>query len=275
MPSNYKIPPMYTDPNWSKKSRVAAHPFVETSRPDRAAVRTYLRSLDARWRGGWSWQWPMIIGGPKNSGKTLLLSQLVVSSLLSYKPPWHLLYLDLQGRFRPLTLFNQLKARVGVKRAQQHLHRIDKFRILCGMDLCPLIDHLIIFRPDLALWAIDGWELFHSPRGFHTACQRLGQLADEEQRGLLLTIQGSFNELFSHMPWDTVPFLCYIKQISLVPPKDDTSSQASPTQSNPSSATPSPPRVPRNFYLKIYQNQQLIYQRALVLKQGLLREGKF
>lgn len=262
------------------RSVVANHPFFEDEKRElRDSVPTYLKSLDTQWRGGWSWQWPMVIGSSKGEEDSILLSQLVISSLLSYKDPWHLLYLDIRGEFRPLKLFDKLKQRVGAKKARKHLHRIDKFRVLCWEDFVLLFKQQLIFRPDLALWVLAGWEKLREPSAFPAITTLLGEYANQEQRGLIITIREEKAKLLALMPWETIPFCAYIKRVS-PPLAKDTDEANAPSKNNPpktpSSSSPTGKkghkRSSRHYYLEIYQNKELKYQHLLKLAGHLLKE---
>ena len=116
--------------NESDLLHLLSYLYTKSSPPDcglpgRQVIPTYLRKLDKQWRGGWSWQWPMLIAGPSDAGKTLFAYQLVASTLLSCPSPWRVLYFDYKGDFHPESLLKILNVRRNQK-ARGYLGRLDK-----------------------------------------------------------------------------------------------------------------------------------------------------
>ncbi|MFX1249838.1 MAG: hypothetical protein ACFFBQ_20800, partial [Promethearchaeota archaeon] len=103
----------------------ASPPLFNADLPTRRVVPTYLKRLDRVMRGGWSWQWPLIIAGPRNAGKSQLIYQFLASALLSYPPPWHCLFFDCHGDYRLHRIQNILTWRVGRQKGHHHLNRLD------------------------------------------------------------------------------------------------------------------------------------------------------
>jgi hypothetical protein len=218
-------------------------PVCNPDLPPRKSVPTYLKRLDRLWRGGWSWQWPIVIAGPENGGKTQFLYQLLASSLLSYHKPWLLFYSDITGDFRPERIQSVLGQRVRGDHQQWQLGRLDKLTLnqrIPFTDLMKLNWH----QPNLALWALDGWEQIRTPLSFSIWLEIFAEFSRRKQAGVILTIRASVDEILPHIPWSRIPFFLYL----------------SPTKS-------------RLFRLRVWQNgpRNKIYDRRLTLN-GYFRE---
>jgi hypothetical protein len=218
-------------------------PVQDSDLSTRKSVPTYLKRLDHLWRGGWSWQWPIIIAGPEKSGKTQFLYQLLASSLLSFHKPWLLSYSDLAGNFRPERIQSILGQRLRGGQQQWQLGRLDKLTLnrRIPFDYLLKINYL---QPNLALWALDGFEQMHSHLPFSVWLEIFVEFSRRKQAGVILTIRGSIEELLPHIPWTGVPFFLYF----------------SPSNS-------------RMFRLRVWQNgpRNKIYDRRLTLN-GYFRE---
>jgi hypothetical protein len=174
--------------------------------PGRQPIPTYLRGLDRQWRGGWFWQWPILIAGPEDAGKSLFLAQMVASSLLSCRKPWQILYYDFNGDYQAQRILRVLNLRSQVASPASYLSRIDKLTLTKSKFndyfFMPMIKH-----PLLAVLVVDGWNsFFPSADGL----RGLANLAIKKQMGLIVTLRGNLFEMFRLTPWDSFPYLFYI-----------------------------------------------------------------
>jgi hypothetical protein len=214
--------------------------------PVRKAVLTYLHHLDRQWRGGWSWQWPLVIAGPKKGGKTLLLYQFIASALLSYPSPWRIAYCDCRGNYCPEQILRVLQCRSPSHSRHNPFGRIDKTTIFRGEDFITL-SRLQLASPYIALWTIDAVEQIISFKQVSHFLQQFAKINRFKQIGIILTIRGTIEELRPLIPWNDIPFFLFINQLK------------------------------HGFFrLRVWQNgaQNLIYDRKLLLK-GYFREAKY
>jgi hypothetical protein len=187
-------------------------PSFNTNLPTRRVVPTYLRGLDRVMRGGWSWQWPLVIAGPKNAGKSQFVYQLLASALLSYLPPWHCIFFNCGDDYRFHRIQNILIRRIGRQKSHQHSSRIDKVTILDrGTFLWSFI--LALKQGNLALLVVDGFDRLLSEISFVDVLQVLIELQRLKQVGVIITIRGSLEELLSQLPWESIPFFFYITKL--------------------------------------------------------------
>jgi len=182
---------------------------LSTSLPIRKSVLTYLHYLDRRWRGGWSWQWPLVIAGPADGGKTQLAYQLIASSLLSYPSPWRISYSDLAGDYRPDRIQKILGWRKQGSSKQYQLGRIEKNTLFNQDELYRMIQWNTN-RPDLALWVIDAFEHLGDNSMFSSILQLLIEFGRRRNCGIIVTIRGDLETIRSCIPWSIVPFFLYI-----------------------------------------------------------------
>ena len=180
--------------------------------PPRRAVSSYLRRLDRYWRGGWSWQWPLVIAGPKDGGKTQFLYQLIASSLLSFNKPWLVFYSDFTGNFRPERIQSILGQRLRGGQHQWQLGRLDKLTMNRRISFLDVIKWNWR-QPNLALWVIAGWHHVDSSLPFKTWLNLLAEFSRRKQAGVILTIQGSVEELLPLVPWSMIPFFLYLSPV--------------------------------------------------------------
>jgi hypothetical protein len=183
-------------------------PPPDPSLPKLPAIPTYLTSLDSRWHGGWALQWPMVIAGPKNAGKTQFLFQLLSSVLLRCIPPWYFLYVDLKGDYRLERIQALLKMRSNKSFSRCPCNRIDKKTFPDGTIFW---NHIVSLRRrrDLALLLVDGWE----QSGFIQKSlwwSELARVAEKKQMGLVITIQQDLETGLSDHPFESIPYLVYI-----------------------------------------------------------------
>ncbi len=218
-------------------------PLRDPTLPPRRSVPTYLKRLDRLWRGGWSWQWPTVIAGPEQGGKTQFLYQLLASCLLSYRKPWLLFYSDIAGDFRPERIQSILGQRLRGGQQQWQLGRLDKLTLNQRVPFDQIM-RLNWRQPNLALWALDGWEQIRTPLPFSTWLQLLADFSHKKQAGIILTIRDSIEDVLPHIPWSLVPFFLYIS-----------------------------PAKARMYRLRVWQNgpRNKIYDRHLTLN-GYFRE---
>lgn len=187
-------------------------PPFNTDLPTRRVVPTYLGGLDRVMRGGWSWQWPLVIAGPKNAGKSQLIYQLLASALLSYVPPWHCLFFDCCDTYRLYRIQNILIRRIGRQKSQQHCNRIDKLTVLDRtIFLWSFV--LALRRTNIALLVVDGLDSLHSEIPFGDALEILTEIHRLKQMGVIVSIRGSLEEFLSLLPWDIIPFFFYITKL--------------------------------------------------------------
>ena len=158
---------------------------LNTTLPTRKSVFTYLHYLDRCWRGGWSWQWPLVIAGPVDGGKTQLAYQLMASSLLSFPAPWRISYSDLAGDYRPERIQKILGWRKQGSSKQYQLGRVEK-NMLCNVqprDFNHFFMNIITakfkylrfhkFIASLLMLASSWWEIDFSTRPPDTGVQQL------------------------------------------------------------------------------------------------------
>ena len=177
--------------------------------PSRRAILTYLKHLDKQWRGGWSWQWPLVIAGPPNGGKTQFLYQLIASSLLSCHSFWRIFYCDLAGDYSPEQIQKILEHRTNDKRAQRQLGRVDKITLLSRFTLLKLFQWNWQ-RTDLALWVMDGWEHIGASVPLTMGLELLAEFSQRKQVGMIVTIRGTVKEISPQIPWSVVPYFLHI-----------------------------------------------------------------
>ncbi|MFX0208090.1 MAG: hypothetical protein ACFFDT_19040 [Candidatus Hodarchaeota archaeon] len=178
----------------------------------RSVVPTYLKHLDKQWRGGWSWQWPLLIAGPKKGGKTLLVYQLIASCLLSWKPPWRVFYTDCKGDYQPKRIQQILVLRGRNGQRQKELDRVEKLTLHSAMDIQDLVEWFLR-AIDLGLWVIDGWDQLMSEIPFTKSLEVLSGFNHTKHMGAILTMRGSVREILPQVPWDSVPFFLYITKL--------------------------------------------------------------
>lgn len=140
--------------------RLLSYLLTNTSPPDpslpgRQVIPTYLGKLDKQWRGGWSWQWPMLIAGPPDAGKTLFSYQLIASTLLSSPSPWRVLSFNLKGDFQPEFLLPVLNSRSKRKR-RGFLGRLDHVSLLSAKSIW-FSFQMMAERDNLCLFFVDAW----------------------------------------------------------------------------------------------------------------------
>jgi hypothetical protein len=181
--------------------------------PVRRAVPTYLRKLDRQWRGGWSWQWPLVIAGPKDGGKSLFVQQLLASCLLSYLKPWRLFIGDFSGDYRPERIQRIVSLRVPSHRTKYHLGRLDKISLPHRTLFQTLLKHTLLPRTDVALWVFEGWDQIQTELPLSSSLEVLSNIHRVKQVGLVVTIRSTLEELLPQIPWDSVPFLLYFTPI--------------------------------------------------------------
>ncbi len=191
-------------------SQVIKHAVpCDSSLPPRKPIPTYLQSLDRTWRGGWFWQWPIIIAGPENAGKSLFLAQLVASCLLSSPKPWQILYYDFNEDYQVQRILRVLNFRSQKQLPTSYLSRIDKHTLFAkSFDrefFKPILRH-----PMLTALVFDGYDTCFLPpsglRGFAT-------LASFKQMGFLVTLRGDLDKLLQTHPWEAFPYFCYITKL--------------------------------------------------------------
>ncbi len=187
-------------------------PPFNTDLPTRRVVPTYLRDLDRVMRGGWSWQWPLVIAGPKDAGKSQLVYQFLASSLLSYIPPWQCLFLDCRGDYRLHRVHNILIRRIGRQKCKQHGSRIDKLTIL-DRTIFLWSYVLALRRTNVALLIVDGFDSLFSEIPFVDALDVMIEIHRLKQMGVIVAIRGSLEELLPQLPWDNIPFFFYITKL--------------------------------------------------------------
>lgn len=187
-------------------------PPFNTDLPTRRVVPTYLKGLDRVMRGGWSWQWPLVIAGSKDAGKSQLVFQFLASSLLSYVPPWRCLLFDCSDDYRLHRIQDILIRRIGRQKSHQHLSRLDKVTIL-DQNILLWSYILALRRTDVALLVVDGFDRLLSEISFLDALDVLFELHRMRQMGVIITIRGSLDELLSQLPWDVIPFFFYITKL--------------------------------------------------------------
>ena len=187
-------------------------PALNTDLPTRRVVPTYLKELDHVMRGGWSWQWPLVIAGPKNVGKSQLLYQFLASALLSYTPPWHCLFFDCSDNYRLHRIQNILVRRIGRQKSQQHSSRIDKVTVL-DQNILLWSFILALRRTDVALLVVDGFDHLLPQIPFVDGLEVLTELHRLKQMGVIVSIRGSLEELLFQLPWDIIPFFFYITKL--------------------------------------------------------------
>jgi hypothetical protein len=179
--------------------------------PVRKAVMTYLHHLDKRWSGGWSWQFPLVIAGPPEGGKTQLAYQLIASSLLSFRSPWKIAFSDLADDYRPDCIQKILGWRTQGSSKQWQLGRVEKTTLYSESDF---YQHLKwnANRPDLALWVIDAFEHseWYEKDSFAPNLQLLTEFSRRRNVGIIVTIRGSLSDIRPMIPWSIVPYFLYI-----------------------------------------------------------------
>ncbi len=184
---------------------------LKSNLPVRRNVLSYLTRLDRRWRGGWSWQWPIVIAGPVEGGKTQLAYQFIASSLLSFPSPWRISYSDLAGDYRPERIQKILGWRKQGSPEQWQLGRIDKHTVHSRADFYNLL-RWNTNRPDLALWVIDAFEHVENDDRLPIILQILAELGRRRNMGIIVTIRGMIDTLRPLIPWSYFPFFLYITQ---------------------------------------------------------------
>ena len=182
---------------------------LDPSLPGRQAIPTYLRSLDRQWRGGWFWQWPLLIAGPEEAGKSLFLAQLVASSLLSCGKPWRVLYFDFKGDYKSQRLLRVLQMRTHSSSPTTYLDRVNKNSEFTS-DSLSYSTMAMVKQTKLATLVLDGWDIhFSSVDGLGG----LAQVASKKQMGLVISMRGELNKILDTMPWEVIPYLMYITKL--------------------------------------------------------------
>lgn len=187
-------------------------PLPSPDLPIRSVVPTYLKHLDRHWRGGWSWQWPLVIAGPKKGGKTQLVYQLIASCLLSWKPPWRIFYTDCKGDYQPEQIQQILAFRVRDDHRQKQLGRVEKLTLRSAMDINDLVEWSLR-STELGLWVIDGWDHLVSDIPFTAGVEILSGYNRAKHLGVVLTVGGSNRALLHQIPWEYAPFFLYITKL--------------------------------------------------------------
>ena len=207
-PNQYPLlPQKFIDKKFNTRFRSSTP--LNSTLPIRKSVLTYLHHLDRCWRGGWSWQWPLIIAGPADGGKTQLAYQLMASSLLSFPAPWRISYSDLAGDYRPERIQKILGWRKQGSPKQYQLGRVEKNTLYHKNDLYDMMEWNVN-RPDLALWVIDAMEHLDFDRSILLNLQFLIEFGRRRNCGIIVTIRGDLDTIRPFIPWSLVPYFLYI-----------------------------------------------------------------
>ncbi len=180
----------------------------DPSLPGRQVIPTYLKKLDKQWRGGWSWQWPMLIAGPPDAGKTLFAYQLLASTLLSCLSPWRILSFNLKGDFQPESILPILSSR-SKRKGRGFLGRLDHVSLLSEKSVW-FSFQMMSERDNLCLFFIDAWN-HRFPEYQNSVWWRdLAKLAQMKQMAFLMTVRGELESLLAAHPFASIPYFVYI-----------------------------------------------------------------
>ncbi|MHA1225856.1 MAG: hypothetical protein ACTSPV_03860 [Candidatus Hodarchaeales archaeon] len=183
-----------------------------SSFPPRQAIPTYLGTLDRQFRGGWSYQWPIVVAGPAGGGKSLLLHQFMASSLYSCPKPWRILYVDFQSRYDPMRVHKILSLRAPRFKRPDQLGRIDKITI--DLNRLPNLLKELSLRRDLALCVIDDWNLLTESHPWEYWLVNFARIAQLKNMGFILSLRLPLEQLKERFLWDSIPYLLFIERKS-------------------------------------------------------------